>query len=538
MQVQHREVEHNAECQNTTRHDAAVAVAVNGRIYAIAAERVDRIKHSCDAATALAYMRSRFPRTAFSELDCTYTPYREPHHHLAHAASAYYTSPFSRALILVVDGMGPYAAGTNISTSFWLGSGDEIANLRLIREPGICYRSVGHYFAAANYYLGFPFHDVSFTMSLASYGDAARYRDAVASLIWPTSDGLFETDRDFIRFATHMRFGSEFNWKQEARWLDAQRARYEAMFGPMRHPDGDFLERHRDFAAAIQERLEVVLRALVGGLRSLGGVALNCVANQRVLAGAGFENVHIQPAASDDGIALGRLLHHVAGARDVERRETSPTTFLGPPYSRRDLETAIDAARPAITARRLVKRQMLEEVAGRLAAGDVIGWVQGRSEFGPRALGHRSLLADARNPKVGEEISRKFKKREWFRPFAPSVLESRLVDYFDIHPSMRLPMRFMLAAVAARPQGTHTFPGAIHVDGTARVQAVPEDGAIFSLLLSEFERQTGVPGLLNTSLNPPGAPIVETPADAIAILLSTRLDALALGPWLIERRGS
>jgi len=533
------------ECQNTTRHDASVAAIVGGAVYALAAERVDRIKHSCDAEAAYAYVKARFPRVSFPDLDCAYVPYREPHHHLSHAAGAYYTSPFSQALILVLDGMGPHQHGTNISTSLWLGSRDHIEPLESIQEQGICYRSVGHYYAAISYYLGFPFHDVSFTMILAAYGDAARYRAAVASLIWPTADGLFDTDRDFIRFATHARFGRAFGWRDDQAWSTAQRARYEGMLGPLRSSEDELQDRHMDLAAAAQERLEVLLAAIVGHLRSrapevtnlcyAGGVALNCVANQRVLAGAGFRAIHIQPAASDDGIALGRLLHRVYSGRGRGARSVTPSAYLGPPYTRRDLEAALHAAGDRVVARRLSKRCLVEEVAHRIAAGEVIAWVQGRSEFGPRALGHRSVLADPRDPSIAAAISDKLKQREWFRPFAPSVLESRLAEYFDVHESMRLPMRFMLAAVTARPAAWTGFRGALHVDGTARVHAVPDDGSIYASLLSAYSRHTGVPGLLNTSLNVPGAPIVETPSEAVALFLSSRLDALALGPWLIER---
>jgi carbamoyltransferase len=548
VRILHADTEPSIECQNTTRHDASVAAIVGGAVYALAAERVDRIKHSCDAGAADSYLRARFPRVRFPDLDCAYSPYRDPHHHLSHAAGAYYTSPFSRALILVLDGMGPHEHGSHMSTSLWVGVRDGITHLASIEEQGICYRSIGHYYAAASYYLGFPFHDVSFTMSLAAYGDPARYRAAVASLIWPTGDGLFDTDGDFIRFATHVRFGRAFGWREDAAWLTAQRARYEGMLGPRRGPQDELLARHRDLAAAVQERLELVLAAVVRHLRSrapeitdlcyAGGVALNCVANQRVLPAAGFRAIHIQPAASDDGIALGRLLYQVYRGRGRAERERSMTSsvYLGPPYGRADLEAALEAVRDRVVARRLSRAALLAEVARRIAAGEVIAWVQGRSEFGPRALGHRSVLADPRNPSIAAVISDRLKKREWFRPFAPSVLESRVAEYFDVHASMRLPMRYMLAAVTARPAARTAFPGALHVDGTARVHAVPEDGSIYAALLSAYARETGVPGLLNTSLNVPGAPIVEAPAEALELLLATRLDALALGPWLVERR--
>jgi carbamoyltransferase len=532
-------------CQNTTRHDASIAAIIGGTVYALAAERVDRIKHSCDAGGAYTYLKARFPRVSFPELDCAYAPYREPHHHLAHAASAYYTSPFSQAVILVLDGMGPHQHGTNISTSLWLGTDDEIEHLDSIQEQGICYRSVGHYYAAVSYYLGFPFHDVSFTMSLAPYGDAARYRSAMASLIWPTEDGLFDTDRDFIRFTTHTRFGSAFGWPDDPAWLATQRARCEALLGPMRGVEEDLQERHMDLAAAAQERLEIILAAIVRRLRAkapgvtnlcyAGGVALNCVANQRVLADAGFRAIHIQPAASDDGIALGRLLYRVYNGHGARVRSTPSSVYLGPPYGRADLDAALTEACDRVIARRFSKRDLLEEVARRIASGEVIAWVQGRSEFGPRALGHRSVLADPRNPAIATAISDKFKHREWFRPFAPSVLESRLPEYFDTNASMRFPMRFMLAAVTARPAARTAFAGALHVDGTARVHAVPDDGSIYAALLAAYDRQTGVPGLLNTSLNVPGAPMVETPRDALAVFLASRLDALVMGPWLVQR---
>lgn len=534
-----------SECQNTTRHDASAALTTKGRVYAVAAERIDRVKHSCEADVAHKHLVKRLNLETL-QLDCRYIPYREPHHHLAHAASAFYASPFKHSAVLVLDGMGPYKDGRNVSTSLWLGKETELHHIESVDAQGICYRSVGHFYAAASYYLGFPFYDVSYTMSLAPFGDPSIYREKVESLIWDTDDGLFETDRDFIRYATWMRFGEDFDWQEDEAWIAINQAKYASMFGPLRRPGDTIEERHKNIAASVQERLEYILAAIVRRIRATlkgvdtfcyaGGVALNCVANQRVLVNAGFREIYIQPAASDDGISLGRLLFRAYNEHGAARTTTVTTPYLGPPYTRRDLETALAAAPAGLSVVHRRRRELLDEVAARIAAGQVVAWVQGRSEFGPRALGHRSVLADPRNPLISQVVSQKFKTREWFRPFAPSVIESRLPEYFVVHSALRFPMRFMLVAVPALPPARHAFAGALHVDGTARVQAVPEDNSIYAQLLAEFGRQTGVPGLINTSFNPPGAPIVETPTDAIDAFLGSNLDALVLGPWVIERK--
>lgn len=534
------------ECHNSTRHDGAVAVLHRGVVYALAAERIDRIKHSADPTPSYEHLRRTVlggvPAGAIHDyFDGGYRPHDRIHHHLGHAAGAFYASPFAEAAVLVVDGMGPFEEERTASTSLWLGKGTELTLLRSIAQQGICYRSLGHFYAAVSYYLGFAFYDASHTMSIAAHGDPAPYGAAMSRLLWPTPDGLFDTDWAFIRYATFVRFGADFGWHEDPARLAAWERRFAALLGPMRRPGAPLEQRHHDIAAAAQACLEAVLNGLLASLHALtsserlcysGGVALNCVANGRTLTRGPFAEVFIQPAAGDDGLALGRLLfraHHDFG---IERRSVMRSAFLGPPYGEADLSRAIAQNERVLVAARLPPRRLAAEVAARIASGQVIGWFQGRSEYGPRALGHRSVLADPRDPETPERVSRRFKRREWYRPFAPSVLRSRAARYFKLARSSP----FMLMTMDVRSAARASLPAVLHVDGSARVQTVPEDGSPYHRLLEAFEAQTGVPVLLNTSFNPPGEPIVETPEHAVQAFLSSGLDALALGSWLVVRK--
>jgi carbamoyltransferase len=523
-----------------------VAVLHRGNLYALAAERVDRIKHSADPEPAYEHLkrvllRDARPETTFDYFDARYTPHHRIHHHLAHASSAFYPSPFEEAAVLILDGMGPSGIGETMSTSFWYGKGTELKLLQSISQGGVCYRSLGHFYAAVSYSLGFDFYDASHTMSIASYGDPAPYRDAIAQLLWPTPDGLFDTDWEFIRYATSVRFGGDFGWHEDPGQLAGWTRRYKLAFGPMRQPDAPIEKRHCDIAAAAQARLEEILGHLLVSLHRMtnaenlcysGGVALNCVANGRVLTKSPFSGVFIQPASGDDGQALGKLLFRMHHDFGIGQRFVMRQAFLGPHYPGEELAYAIAEHGRYLTAARPHPDRLSDDVAARIASGHVVGWFQGRSELGPRALGHRSVLADPRDPATPGRVSRKFKRREWYRPFAPSVLSSGVSRYFQVAGESP----FMLRTMSARPGAREHLPAVIHVDGSARVQTVPEDGSQYHKLLAAFERQTGVPVLLNTSFNLPGEPIVETPRHAVQTFLSSNLDALVLGPWIVEKK--
>jgi carbamoyltransferase len=534
------------ECHNSTRHDSAVAVLHRGTIHALAAERIDRVKHSADPTASYEHLKRTVlrgvrPDAIHDYFDASYRSHDRIHHHLGHAASAFYASPFDDAAVLIVDGMGPSEEGNTTSTSLWHGKGTELTMLRSISQKGICYRSLGHFYAAVSYYLGFAFYDVSHTMSIAAYGDPRPYSAAMARLIWPTSDGLFDTDWEFIRYATFVRFGRDFGWQENPAQLAAWERRYAAMLGPMRPPGAPIGKHHCDIAAAAQAHLEATLSGLLALLHAMtrsqslcysGGVALNCTANGRTLTKGPFSKIFIQPAAGDDGQALGRLLfraHHDFG---VKQRIAMKNTFLGPSYTEGDLTRALAASERHLVSTRLLPRHLVAETASRLASGQLIGWFQGRSEYGPRALGHRSVLGDPRDPETPERISRRFKRREWYRPFAPSLLSSQTARYFKAGQGSP----FMLTTMTAHSTVRASLPAVLHVDGSARVQTVAEDGSPYHELLKAFEAQTGVPVLLNTSFNPPGEPIVETPEHAVQAFLSSGLDALVLGCWLVVRR--
>lgn len=533
------------ECHNSTKHDGAVAVFHKGEVYALAAERVDRVKRSCDIEHAYRHLVEQLSidvtaNDVHDHFSSAYIPYQELHHHLAHAASAFLPSPYEEAAVLIMDGDGPYRDGQRASTSLWIGKGNELTLLDIIAMPGVCYQSLGHFYSACSYYLGFGFFDSSHTMSLAPYGDPDVHRDFMHSILRPEPDGLFRTDRDFIHYVTHQRFGGAMGWHEDPATVALFLQRYEHELGPLRTADTITLEqRHMDIAAAAQTQLELVIRHVLQRLHSqtgleklclAGGVALNCVANQRAIRSSPFSEVFIQPASGDDGQALGKLLYRIHREFGISR-QPQKHSYLGPSYSH-DSVSRILASQPSLAAEPLPEAALLDRCAQLLAEGNVIGWFQGRSEFGPRALGHRSVLADPRSPETKERVSRRFKKREWYRPFAPSVLARHASEYFDIDG----PSPFMLRVAKAHAHVLEVIPAVIHVDGTARIQTVDQNNGIYHDLISAFARRTGVPILLNTSFNLPGEPIVETPQDAIDAFLRTQLDYLVIDRWLVQRK--
>ncbi len=434
--------------------------------------------------------------------------FRWVRHHEAHAASAFYFSPFdSGAVVLVADGSGELA-----STTTWLGEGTRLKPLASTPFP----HSLGYFYSALTEWLGFPpAADEGTAMGLSSYGRpdprlAAAFREAIGL------DGRI--DRKWFRF--HEGGTRYFG------------PRWEATFGPARAADAPVTPYHEDVAAAGQRRLEEVLLAIARPLRSLGrylclagGVALNCVANTRLIEECGFDEVFIQPAAGDSGTALG-----AAAARLAARgRRPAPlhTTALGPRYDRGELSRAIAAS--GLTSS--TPEDPAADAAERLAQGAVVGWFSGRSEFGPRALGHRSILADPREAGMRDRVNAVVKRRERFRPFAPAFLAELAAEWLDgpVTP-------FMTTIARVRPHRVASLGAVTHVDGTARAQAVdskrsPELAAV----IRAFHARTGVPAVLNTSFNLKGEPIVERPEEALADLVNAELDAVYLDGVRVDR---
>jgi carbamoyltransferase len=434
-------------------------------------------------------------------------------HHDAHAAGTFFASPFEEAGVLTIDRGGDF-----LSTSLGHGRANKVEPLAQVRNP----HSLGELYTAVTVHLGFrPGADEGKVMGLAPYGT-----DALASPLRRTvmllPDGTFEIDLSW------------FGWQREQ---SAVSPRFVERFGPPRVPESELEQRHKDLAWAVQDVLEEAAVHVGRGLRRRvstsklclsGGVALNSVMNRRLLLDAGFDDVFIQPAASDAGNALGAALWVWHQEMGRPREWQMEHAYLGHECSDAEMKSALvekgvpfrSVEDPAATAARLISE------------GKVVGWFQGRAEIGPRALGARSILADPRRPDMRDIVNHQVKRREWFRPFAPSVLEERASDYFEDY----YPNPFMLLVQPVRADRRDTIPAVTHVDGTARLQTVnAARSPQFHRLISEFDRITGVPVVLNTSFNLRGEPIVHRPSEAVDDYLRSGMDAVVIGQYLAEK---
>lgn len=436
-------------------------------------------------------------------------------HHLCHAASSFFVSPYTRAAVLVIDG-----ASESHSTLLGLADQQGIEVRKRIPLP----HSLGQFYAAMTAYLGFiPDQDEYIVMGLAAYGEP-RYADIIRQRL--------------------LRIGPEGGFTLDVRLLDFHLARVRLfsddllqLLGPHRRPDQAVTQRHRDVAASVQLVLEEVLLHLARYLKEVtqadhlclaGGVAYNCVANSRLSREAGFKEVFIPPAAGDSGAALGAALWHSVRKGWMRERSTMKAAYWGPQFTEAACAEALLKA--GLAGQRLSDEALCERVAGELSRGRLVLWFQGRMEWGPRALGNRSLLADPRREDSRAIINAKVKHRELFRPFAPSVLEEHATEYFDLP----IPSPFMALTVQVKPSAKGIIPAVVHADGSARVQTVDRDSnPQFRRLLEAFARHTGVPVLLNTSFNVQ-EPIVCTPEDAIRCFLRTEVEWLVLGNVLVS----
>lgn len=438
-------------------------------------------------------------------------------HHPAHAASSYLVSPFESAALLSIDYIGEMTA-----TWFGVGNGLDIEPLHEIRYP----HSLGVFYSAITDYLGFQrASDEYKVMGLASYGRPEAY-DAMREIIRQREVDGYDFDLRYVAY--QYQPGSRKGYFNE---------RFYKKFGPPRKPGEPIEDRHKIIAASAQKVLEETVLTLCRWLHKstgktdlclAGGVALNCSMNGRIQRETPFERVFVQPAAGDDGIAIGgafRLSYDYTGAtREYVMRDAR----LGPEFSDEAIRDALDIAK----IRHEKPDDIVESTADLLAEGKIVGWFQGRMEFGPRALGARSILADPTRADMQDLINKYVKHREEFRPFAPSVIRERAGDFFE--GSDESP--FMLFVYPVKPEARTLLPAITHVDGTARVQTVDRDVMPdYHRLLTAFERRRGVPVLLNTSFNVMGEPVVHTPADALRCFFSTGMDALALGPYLVTK---
>jgi len=460
-------------------------------------------------------------------------------HHQAHAAAAFYPSPFAEAAVLCLDGVGEWA-----TTSVWTGSGNRLTPLWEIHFP----HSLGLLYSAFTYYCGFKVNSGEYKlMGLAPYGEPRYAQRILDHLVDVKADGTFRLDMSYFDYATG---------------LTMTNARFDALFdGPPRKPESDLAQRDMDLARSIQDVTEeIVLRlgrtvARETGMKHLcmgGGVALNCVANGRLWREGLFDGIWIQPAAGDAGSALGAALcawhEYLDKPRMPVAGDAMQGSFLGPAFSAAEIRNRLDGA--GAIYEEVGDEKLLRETAEAIAAGEVVGWFQGRMEFGPRALGNRSIIGDPRNPEMQRTMNLKIKFRESFRPFAPSVLRDRVADYFDLDadsPYMLLvaPVKEELQ-IAAAPglfgidklmQPRSSLPAITHVDHSARVQTVTRDtNPRYYALIDAFRSLTGCAVLINTSFNVRGEPIVATPEDAYRCFMRTGIDRLVIGNCVMRKR--
>lgn len=446
-------------------------------------------------------------------------------HHLAHAASAYLTSGWDECLVLVVDGMGEVH-----SASIYRGRGARLEPIRQISALD----SIGILYSLVTLHLGFDFNaDEYKIMGLAPYGDPRRYAAFFDEAVQLLGDGSIRVPPLRLNQTPEARE----NYTATRHYLGERLIR-------ARHPEEEITQDHRDVAAALQACLDKAMLHLAGsfaqqtGLRRLamaGGVALNCTANGRLLQSGRFDEIYVQPAAGDDGSALGAALY-LASLNGVVHNCRMPVPFCGPRCAKAAVEEAIAEFADRLEVTRFDSPdEACRRAAEMIAQGRVIAWHRGRMEFGPRALGNRSILADPGDPAMRDRINAMVKKREAFRPFAPSVTVEQVSRFFAVPPAAELP--YMITVVEVRPEHRASLPAITHVNGSARVQTVSrKDNPEYYALLKQVGKRTGREMVLNTSFNVKGQPMVNGPREALETFLGTGIDALFLEHCLIRRR--
>ena len=438
-------------------------------------------------------------------------------HHQSHAASAFLVSPFEEAAILTVDGVGEWT-----TAAYGVGRGNQIELYREVRFP----HSLGLLYSAFTYYLGFKVNSAEYkVMGLAPYGEPKYYDLIMDKLIKVKEDGSFKSNMKYFAYD----YG-----------LTMTNRRFAGLFGrPRRDPESKLEQFHMDVAMSCQKVTEEVMLHMVRHLYEetklpnlcmAGGVALNCVANGHILRDTPFENIFVQPAAGDAGGAMGAAAFTYYSVLGNERKWHLKDAYLGPEFTAEQIQQYLDSKN--VEYRECEREETLSTTAKLIDEQNVVGWFQGRMEFGPRALGSRSILADARNPDNKDVVNLKIKKRESFRPFAPSVMLDRTRDYFDIDTGSP----FMLLVCQVH-ENARTIPSVTHVDGSARLQTVKrEDNPLYYDLIAEFDKLTGCPLIINTSFNVRGEPIVCTPHDAFLCFMRTDMDYLVMDRFIMDKQ--
>jgi carbamoyltransferase len=465
-----------------------------------------------------------------------------PEHHESHAASAFYPSPFEEAAILTMDGVGEWT-----TTSFGTGRNNKIELLADIKFP----HSLGLLYSAFTYYTGFKVNSGEYkVMGLAPYGEP-KYKDLMLQeLVDVKEDGSFRLNMEYFGYVSGLTMTNH---------------KFEKLFGgPPRKPESNLTQKEMDIARSLQEVTEEIVLKMgrhvfkETGMKNLslaGGVALNCVANGRLLREGPFENIWIQPASGDAGGALGAALigwyNYSDKPRTIDKNDSQKGSFLGPEFS--DEEILVFLNKKEIPFSKLETEAIPQTISGLIAQEKVIGWFQGRMEFGPRALGARSILGDARSPKMQAQMNLKIKFRESFRPFAPSVLADKVSEYFEMKAES--PYMLLVADVKKerRKQMTDAeiklfgieklnvlrsdIPAVTHIDYSARIQTVHERiNKLYHDLIKKFDENYGCGVIINTSFNVRGEPIVCTPEDAFRCFMRTQIDYLVMGNYLLDKK--
>ena len=445
-----------------------------------------------------------------------------PDHHMSHAAYAYYTSPFKESAILTVDGVGEWT-----TTSFGSAHGNSIKLTNHLEWP----HSLGMFYSAFTYYLGFKVNEGEYKlMGLSSYGKPKYYDLIMEKLIDVKDDGSLRLNMKYFAYT----------------WDKVMiNRKFEELFGvPRRTEDSKTEQIHLDIGASAQRVLEEILLRMARNvhektkLKNLclgGGVALNGVANYRLLKEGPFDKIHIPPSPGDGGSAIGCATYAYYSILNNERIIETDTTkmpsnnvYLGPSYSNDSIKSFLEFNK--IPYKKFERQELLERTAKLISEQNVVGWYQGRVEWGPRALGNRSILADARNSKMKDILNEKIKHRESFRPFAPSILEEHTSEYFELD----IPSPYML--LVAKVKKPEKIPAVTHVDGTGRLQTVSrKDNTLYYDLINEFYKLTGIPVIINTSMNVKGEPIVNTPGQAFDMLLKTDMDYIVMGDHIVGK---
>ncbi len=464
-----------------------------------------------------------------------------PEHHESHAASAFYPSPYEEAAFLTIDGVGEWA-----TTSYGVGKGHELKILAEIHFP----HSIGLLYSAFTYYTGFKVNSGEYkVMGLAPYGEPKYVDRILEHLIDLKDDGSFRLDMSYFDYCSGLRMTND---------------KFHRLFGgPPRQPETELTQREMDLARSVQVVCETAMLKMAAHVREVtgqkylclaGGVALNCVGNGRLLREGPFEDIWIQPAAGDAGGALGAAMmvwhQYLENPKKATPRGTQRGSYLGPDFEDEEIRSILDRFKAQYT--RVDLSEVPEKVAEIIASENVVGWFQGRMEFGPRALGSRSIIGDARSEKMQSIMNLKIKFRESFRPFAPSVAYDRVSDYFDI--DRESPYMLLVAQVSEEHRKAmsadeeklfgidklnvtrSSIPAITHVDYSARIQTVhPDDNPAYYEMIKAFERRTGCPVIINTSFNVRGEPIVCRPEHAYTCFMRTNMDYLVVGPYLLAK---